>query len=318
MCGFLKTILETYHELVTGQQAVRVGETPYASSFKGDMVDWKSGKWRDLLFVAWNSVLTSIRKASMPKGSGDPHDPGEHCVKFVLTEAETQKLLQLAEKKGTAVVDLLAAGLCSAVDRWNAALSIPPGFIKIGLPVQMRGRFGSAETPVNISFILVTSRPADRRDPDIFARCLAESRMKQFRDLADVKAVKAGQTLAEAFRLLPLKTRQRMVHAFWQLPMAPMLISSFGVMWPEVQDGRPTGRSSLTRVGGVDVTEVHVMGYKHAPWTPLRIYAYTFRSRLNLLLWVANSHFVRAESEKFINIMVEGLRDDPFRVSSPS
>jgi hypothetical protein len=109
-----------------------------------------------------------------------------------------------------------------------------------------------------------------------------------------------------------------MVHAFWQLPMAPMLISSFGVMWPEVQDGRPTGRSSLTRVGGVDVTEVHVMGYKHAPWTPLRIYAYTFRSRLNLLLWVANSHFVRAESEKFINIMVEGLRDDPFRVSSPS
>jgi hypothetical protein len=96
------------------------------------------------------------------------------------------------------------------------------------------------------------------------------------------------------------------------MPVIPLLIAPFGIMWPEVRNGKLTGDSYLTRAGDLDLTEFHALPYKLGYHCPLILGAYTFRKSLNLQLISLASHFTLAETERFIKLLAEVLLDRPF------
>jgi hypothetical protein len=302
LSGFLKAILETYHRIVTGRDDLAHTRVRYASTLKEEPVPVSGSALKHALF-ALGKGTSALEPGAVPVGEGRLESSAEHWVKLILSPEETDLTVRAASQKPLAFVDIVSAALIRSVDVWNDEQGLPRRIAKIGVPVQMRGRHGPMDASVNISFILVTSPPEDRHCVRRLAASLAQSRETQFRLAADVRTACAGDALLNFFRLFPLNLRRRMTHGFWQLPFAPMLVSSFGVLWP--LQGRPgdSKRSAFTNAGDLEVSEVHILGYKHAPKSPVRLLAFTFRGRLNVVLWTSNRLLAPHEARRFSGIL---------------
>jgi hypothetical protein len=306
LCGFLKTILDNYHRLVSGEHDCRAVGAPFASTGKQSPASITGSRVQDAL-LALRQGASALGRAAIPRGGGIPGASGEHWVKLVLSEEETELASRAVFHKSFSHLDIISAALIRAVDEWNDARGFPRHTARVGAPVQMRGRHGQTEASVNISFFLSTVKPQDRRDMSALVACLARSRITQMRRAADVRSARAGDALLRFFRLFPLPLRRRMVHRFWRTPFAPLLVSSFGVLWPLPESTGFVKDSACARVGGLEVSEAHILGYKHAPNNPVRVLAYTFRRRLNATLWTSNRILTPEQAKAFSQLFRQGL-----------
>ena len=309
---FFQDLLACYHRVVTGGNPEWADQAAYSGEVKNRLVELKSGKWRDALFSVSDSIKMLINKPSIPRGSGREQGPGNHYVKCVFSREETSSIVSKQSAGRRPFMDVLVAALGTAVDEWNADLNIPRGPISICVTVQMRGRFGNPEAPSNSSSVVMKFAPGERTSPEEFGRRVAERRMEQFDGLYDARIVKATETLVDSMRRLPLTFRQRIAHSMCHMPLIPMLIAPFGLMWPEIRDGRRTGDSFLTAAGGLDLTEFHAIPYKLGYHCPLILGAYTFRGRLNLQLMSLVTHYTSSETERFMDLLVKVILDRPF------
>lgn len=308
LSAFCKELLARYHKIVTGQEP----PWPREPDLKKQKVELKRSGWRDALFFAVNSLNRYLNKPILPKGSANPQDVGVHYVKSVLTQEESDIVLAHASRFGGPFIDSLVGAVATTVDKWNAASNIPPGESVICVTVQMRGRFGETQAGSNSSSIVVKTLPGERTDPERFAGSVAHRRREQFDNMNDIRTSQAACTLTEAVRVLPLSARLRVAHFVCQMPFIPILIASFGSMWPEISDGRRTGNSYIQRAGGLDLTEFHAIPYKLGYWCPLVFGIHTFRKRLNLQFMASAGHFTRAEAERFVKLLGDVLIENPF------
>ncbi|MCX5873747.1 MAG: hypothetical protein NTY51_11035 [Deltaproteobacteria bacterium] len=315
LASFYRELLAHYHRIMTGGDPEWAHDYDPASSVKNRMVELKRTRWSDAVFFVKKSLSPYITKPTLPKGSGKLQEVGVHYVKSVLTPEQTDRVVKNVSRRGSPFIDALVGGMASAVDKWNASLNISKlGNIVICVTVQMRGRFGETEVASNSSSLIVKLRPGERTNPELFSRTVSERRQEESDSLADVRAWLAGCTLADAVRSLPLTARQRIVHFLCQMPLIPILIAPFGMMWPEIKGGRRTGDSYLKQAGGLNLTEFHTIPYKLGYRCPLILAGYTFRKRLNLGIIASANYFTRAETERFVNLLGDVLVEDPFGV----
>ncbi len=313
LAAFYRELLAHYHNIVTGREPEWTHDYDHVSNVKNRMVQLKRTRWSDAVFFVKKSLSPYITRPTLPKGRGTPQEVGVHYAKSVLTPEQTDLVTKNVSRRGSAFIDALVGGMASAVDKWNASLDISKlGAISICVTVQMRGRFGEAEVASNTSSFIVKLRPAERTNSELFSRLVSERRQEELDSLADVRAWLAGCSLADAVRVLPLAARQRIVHFVCQMPLIPILIAPFGMMWPETKGGRRTGDSYLKQAGGLNLTEFHAIPYKLGYRCPLILGAYTFRKRLNLQIMASASHFTGAETERFVDLLGNVLVEDPF------
>ncbi len=309
---FFQDLLACYHRAITGGNPEWAEQAAYSARVKNHPIELKPGKWRDALFLVRDYVRVRTNKPSIPRGSGRDPGPGNHYVKCVLSREETSGIVSKQSAARMPFMDVLVAALGTAVDEWNANLNIPRGVISICVTVQMRGRFGNVEAPSNSSSVVMKFAPGERANPEEFGQRVSEKRIEQFDSLYDARVVKATETLGDSMRRLPLPFRQRIAHSLCHMPLIPMLIAPFGLMWPEIKDGRRTGDSFLTGAGGLDLTEFHAIPYKLGYHCPLILGAYTFRGRLNLQLMSLVTHYTSSETERFMDLLVKVILDRPF------
>ncbi len=312
LSSFFKDLLASYHQILTGREPGWAGQADYPAAAKSQLAERKTGKWRDALFLAGHTVAMRASRPSIPQGTGRQQGPGNHYVKSVLTREETARVVANLSRAKRPFMDVLVGAVGTAVDEWNAALNVPRGVIAIYVTVEMRGRYGDAQAPSNSSSIVLKFGPDERADPEKFSRRVTEGREEQFDSLCDAKFVQATYTLSDVMRRLPLTARQKIAHSACQMPVIPLLIAPFGVMWPEIKNGRRTGDSYLTRAGDLDLTEFHAIPYKLGYHCPLILGAYTFRRRLNLQLMSLVSHYTSSETERLMDLLVRVMLDRPF------
>ena len=313
LASFYRELLAHYHKIMTGGNPEWASDYDPASGVKNRMVELKSSRWSDAVFFVKKSLSPYITEPTLPKGSGKPQATGVHYVKSVLTPEQTDRVAKNVYRRGSPFIDALVGGMASAVDKWNSSLNISKlGNIVICVTVQMRGRFGETKVASNSSSLVVKLRPGERTNPELFSRSVSERRRAESDSLADVRAWLAGCSLADAVRVLPMRARQRIVHFVCQMPFIPILIAPFGMMWPEIKGGQRNGDSYLKQAGGLNLTEFHTIPYKLGYRCPLILSGYTFRKRLNLGIIASASHFTRAETERFVNLLGNVLVEDPF------
>ncbi|MGC8603798.1 MAG: hypothetical protein ACP5VS_08935 [Desulfomonilaceae bacterium] len=314
LSAFYQELLAYYHRIVTDQEPEWASESLHAPSLKKGMVQRRRRIWSDALFVAKKTLSSYFARPTLPKGSAKKKEKGVHYFKSVLTPEQTNNFVNHVSRHGGPFTDGLVGGLACAVDQWNEFLNLPKGNIVICVTVQLRGRFGESEAPTNTSSLVLKFKPSERINPELFSKSVALRRQNQLDSLFDVQTWQAGCSLATAIRGLHLSVKQRIVHLVCQMPIIPILIAPFGMMWPEIKDGRRTGDSYLKQAGGLILNEFHAIPYKLGYRCPLILGAYTFRKRLNLQLMASASHFTRTEAECFMKLLAEVLVKEPFGI----
>ena len=103
---------------------------------------------------------------------------------------------------------------------------------------------------------MIKTRRPEEMSLDEVVRRFRETRAYQLRVGTDVAYHKMLETISRATSMLPFSLRGPIARFSLQVPVT-YILSNIGVMWPQVVDGRLTGRSAIDNAGGVVVDDVH-------------------------------------------------------------
>jgi hypothetical protein len=304
---FGRAVLAHYHELLTGQQPNWACEQHAMSGARKRRVELRGPNLKDF-FVELREAFTHLfEKPELPIGNGSPTDRSQHHIKRVLLEDETEQIGKLCTDKGVSLVDVLLAGTNLAIDEWNEARNAPPGMLTTSMSVNMKGRFRGLERANNSALMFFKSKPEQRKDLAAFARAIALTRIKFFRNHMDYKFVQNVSKMTSSLRMLPFHLRRRAVNFLMGRHQFSAAVTLLGVVWPETKNGKPTANTCLTHTGGISVDEVHGVGYKLLSNTPILLIVYAFRNKLNLVLHVSGTLFTSGESDAFMDIVMKNI-----------
>jgi hypothetical protein len=306
---FGRQILLEYHALVTGEKHKAGSDVFVLSSSKRRMARPRAGAWKDLAFSTVQSLIPYSPRIALPVGKGRPDNAGQHHIKRTLSAEASLRILSAAPQKGVSFVDLLAACADIAVDKWNDNRNVQPGTLTNSMTINMKGRYSGLDSPNAGGVLFFKTRPEMRTDIVSLAKVLSASRVKQLRKQLDFAYFTNVTRLANSFRMLPFETRRRLVHFFVQKHRVSVGLTFLGTVWPKMKNGKPTADTGLTEVGGLEITDVHAIGYKLLSSTPLLIIVYLFRNQINLVLAASASLLTRREGEDFLDLVIQLLLD---------
>ena len=205
-------------------------------------------------------------------------------------------------------MDISVAGINLAIDEWNKARDVTPGILTTSISVNMKGRFQGFEKANNSAVMVFKSGPEERRDPDAFAQGLAFKRRTYFNKHMDLKFFQNVSRMTSALRIFPFLSEAKDCEFFDQ----PAPVVSCGDASGNYMASRELRKSLCEHLsnhvpGGLEISEVHGVGYKLLSSTPLLLIVYAFRGRLNLMLHAKGTLFTRRESEEFMDIMMKNF-----------
>jgi hypothetical protein len=304
---FGQVTFANYHELVTGQPPDWKHEPLPVSSSRKRPVEKKQLKGQAWLASVRGTLSGFLNPPAVPLGNGDRGNDEQYQIKRVLSPKDSRELAGSTGRACASLPDRLTAATHLAVDQWNSERGIGPGTLTTSMTVNMRGRYKHLDNPNNSALIFLRSLPNERKDLNGFCRILATQRVKRFRAQSDSSYYQSLQRFNNTFRLLPFHLRQRLVSFVMSKHQVSVAITPLGVLWPTLQNGRPSGETFLKKSGALDVTEVHGLGYKLASNTRLLLVVYAFRDQVNLILASSASLFTRQESEEFMDLIMKNL-----------
>ncbi len=304
---FGRQVLAHYHENVTGQKPDWPCQQRALSSSKKKMVHPRGSNFVNFLTGFRQAMKHFFEKTTLPLGNGSASDRQEHHLKQVMSAQETESVLKLCTEKGISLVDISVAGINLAIDEWNRAHDVTPGILTTSISVNMKGRFQGFEKANNSAVMVFKSGPEERRDPDAFAQGLAFKRRTYFNKHMDLKFFQNVSIMTSALRIFPFSARRRIVNFLINRRQLSAAVTLLGTIWPQGNYENPSANTCLTSTGGLEISEVHGVGYKLLSSTPLLLIVYAFRGRLNLMLHAKGTLFTRKESEEFMDIMMKNF-----------
>jgi NRPS condensation-like uncharacterized protein len=304
---FGKEIFLNYHEAITGQRLDQSCYSLATSTSRKRKVRMRTGSWKDRVKQNLKSLTPIIGRSVLPVGTGNPEDLRQFHVKRVLPQEESQKIAAGALKGGASLLDGLVAATILSVDEWNGVRNMKPGTITTSMTVNMRGRYSGINDPNSSALLYFRFSPKDREDRKSLARAISLNRISQFRKQLDRKYYENVVRMNELTCRLPLRLRNKIIYFIAQKHQLSVAITLMGVVWPKNSDGRPSRESCLTEIGGLEVTDLHGLGYKLLSTTHVLLIVYMFNNRLNFILAASACHFTREEAESFLDLILEML-----------
>jgi len=304
---FGRETLAHYHEILTGNTPDWFFQEHAMSSSKKRMVKLKEPKFKDFMVEFREAVTHLFESPGFPAGGGSPKETKQFHAKRVLSVDETERIGKICSEKGVSLVDILVAGTNLAVDEWNTARNVTPGILTTSMSVNMKGRFEGFNKANNSALMFFKSRPDERQDLAAFARAMALTRIKFFRNHMDFKFVQNVSRMVSSFRLFPFPIRRKIVNFLMNRHQFSVAVTLLGVVWPATKNGKLTAESCLTSAGNLEIREIHGVGYKLLSNTPILLIVYAFRNKLNLVLHASGKLFTKEESDVFMDVVMKNL-----------
>ncbi len=299
--------LANYHEIIRGRKPDWAGEYYSISGSKKRRVSPKKLTVRNYLEDVRQTFQNLFKRPCLPVGSGIEQDRSQHHVKRILTEEETDLLYKTTTNHGVSLVDRFVVCANNVIDEWNLQRGLSPGLLTTSMTVNMRGRFSDVDSMNSSSLIFFKSGSSERKDTRVFARKVALTRIRHFRNQTDLKLSKNIKMMTDSFRLFPFRLRKKIISFLINRHQFSIAITVLGIFWPKMNEGRPTRESVFTRVGDLEAVEVFGVAHRMLSKTQALLLVYTFRNRLNLVLTCSASLFTRQETELFIDLLVKKL-----------
>lgn len=307
---FLRDAFRVYHRLVTGRippWAEVAGLHAQAGAMQA-IAPLSNGRFfRQVLresrrFPPWR--VAQIASAPDPS-------PGRNMVRYVFEDLAWQKALRArAKRTGGTVSDLVQAAAKLALQEWNQDRHVPQKVFAHGLAVNQRLRRPPEQIAGQgnpMSGILVPSLPEHRRDPDELLRYVIAERRRRLAEGHDIKFADFTHRLHVLGRLLPVPVRHRLLRGLLDLKLS-FFLTNLGVVWPRMENGRPTGETEIRQVGDMELVDVH-SSVGTTPNNPQALILRTFLNRFYMLFAFGRHRINDRDAAAFSKLVVQKVTD---------
>jgi hypothetical protein len=303
--SFFADVFRIYHRLVTGREPAWAGvEAMHAQAGAVQPIAPISGgrMLRETLteclkYPPWRAAHPTSQPAAKP---------GRKIVRHVIDDCALQQAWRdRARRDGGSLSDLFIAASKCALEEFNAARGGDHEIMVHGLAVNQRLRRTREETAgqgVPLGAISVASNSADRRDPESLLRRVIAERKRKMAGGHDYWLSWFGRQLIGMSRALPLGVRWPALRPFFDIRIS-FMVTNLGVVWPRMENGRPTGETSIREAGRMQLVDLHNSvgtSQKNGGTLILR----TFLDRLYLVFPFDRHKIADADAEEFARLVV--------------
>lgn len=257
---FLREVFKLYHESVTGSlpdwadvagMHAQAGDTKPVDAIS----TWDYLK-REFALRHRYPVQKAVQFATSP----EPVKKGRHIIRYIIEDPALQKALRdRARKDGGSLTDLMVSGSKLAIAEWNESRNRPIEPLIHGVAVNQRRRRNLSDIKGQgnpMSAITIPSDAKDRSDPEKLLAHVIQQRKMRLALGYDVALSNMSIKLFAFSRLFPMSIRHSFVRIINDIKISHF-ITNLGVIWPEIENGRLTGRTAITNFGDMELLDIH-------------------------------------------------------------
>ena len=220
--------------------------------------------------------------------------------RHVFSEAQTQRLRDVAARRGTTLNDLLLRDMFLAINEWNSlSRGRPRGWLRVSMPTNLRGP-GDEQMPASnfVSLTFLTRRPRALRNPrkllvGIQRETASIKRIR--RGLCFIRVIEAAQAICGEMPRLFVGRRCR----------ATAVLSNLGNIERSLAATFPHNADRI--VAGNLTLEAITTAPPIRPNTPAAFMAYSYAGRLNIAALFDRQVFTRGQARTFLREYTDRL-----------
>ena len=294
LISIFRNVFAAYHEVVTGLAPEWAKAEALPSSIAREVPSASAGPVLSDMFSegrarAKNPVLRFGRDVQITSAK-------RNIVSFRLTEDETRQAAKKAKAKGLTVNDLLSVAIVRGVDD---IMGSPEGTLSLWIPVNARAISAGQEDRSNLSTsISIDLIRLDRVNEDRLAEKIVSRRKYLLSRGHDVVSIRLLEKLLGIAYYFPVRMRTPRLRKLMTRPTT-IMSSNFGILWPRMENGRPTIDSFMTHAGGLEILDYEV-NFSTVDSVGHGIVAYTFRGRLKANFSAYEQTMDRRDAERFM------------------
>ena len=308
--AFLRDLMARYHERVTGappEWALAPSITSHAAAPK------TFARWSPLNLRQLHHQMNDIGRWTGGRvsliASEKTHDElGRTCHRAVFAEPEVVRgFRKVAARQEATVTDVLLASIARTIGAWDRERGSARDIVRAMLAVNMRQRTAMDEAEgMRLSALFLRAERPERMDGGAAIRHFRDARKLRLARGADVALYEMLEFVSRVAVRVPVRFRAPLFRRLYEVPTT-FVLSNIGVMWPRIVDGKPTGESSLTRAGNVEIDDVHSCP-SGSPAIGLTVIARSLGGKLFVNFSCDRWRFTRPEAAALTDRIVSDLR----------
>ena len=206
-----------------------------------------------------------------------------------------------ARDLGGSVSDLFVSASKLALCQWNREKGRQSDIFLHSLAVNQRPRaFNSnKKSQANLlSKVTIPSTSKDRQDPEQLLGYVTSYRRNMMDQGIDISLLRLAGTGIAISRLFPYSVRARLMRPILD-QKASMLVSNFGVIWPQIDNRKPSNKTAIQNVGQLKLTDVQ-FNVGTPKNTPLVLILLTSFEKFQMVLSAASDRVSHEDAKDFL------------------
>jgi len=257
---FTRDVFEKYHTLVKGEKPKWAGVSSLHATY-GKIEPVKPAPVWDFISDGFIENRTyPMKKAAQFISSPSKSGKGRYIVRKIIEDKNIQEALrERARKEGGSLTDLMICGSNLAIKKWNEKRGEPANIMYHGVAVNQRLRQSLKITKKQanpMSAITIPTGPEDRKDQDALLKYIINQRKEKLDKGLDIRLAQITRGLLRIGRLLPVHIRYKVLRKVLDMKISHF-VTNLGIVWPELKNGKPTGRTAVRTIGELELMDIH-------------------------------------------------------------
>jgi NRPS condensation-like uncharacterized protein len=306
--GFFRDILARYHEKVKGEKPAWL-EAAATNTARSAVVVIRPRSVRTA-FAEYATSLIKGRRSVVSMIATAQTRPilGRNMNRGVFESETLREIKNYCKRHDATLVDALLAAIFRTIGAWDREHGQErQDRINTLLAVNARHRIaGLKDQSFGMSGIPFLVRRPEDIPFDVLVEWFRDERKRQLDVGVDVSLMKLLSTVFRAAGALPVRMRAPIIRALSGFSTT-FVLSNIGIMWPEVRDGKLTGRSAFTRVGDFELDDNHACP-SLTPHVAMGIVTRTLGDRLFINYTTDQARFLPEEATELTSRITRAIR----------
>lgn len=303
---FLRTLFAEYHRLITGSNP-DWADVAGLHAQAGNVSEIRPPRWNNFFREAITQIVKYPPHKTAQPASSPSHSRGRKIIRHYFDDPVLQKALrERARQDGGTVSDLCIAAAKLALQDWNESRGKPSEVMYHGLAVNQRLRQPVSLTAVQTNPLIaigIPSRPEDRKDPQTLLHYVVHHRRRMLDTGYDVALHRLTQGMMRYARLLPISMRYPALRLVMDHPIS-FFLSNVGIVWPRIENGKPTGETAIRQIGAMELLDVHTsIGTTFN--NPIGLILRTFMGRLCFTFTIGRHRITDEDALAFTRLVID-------------
>jgi NRPS condensation-like uncharacterized protein len=257
-------LLARYHEKVTGKPpewAKTLGMA--ALKRKGGLIKpvgfgkFVLGQLNDIWF---QNNTSSLSKIACEQIKDYRKTKGRHSLRSVIDDPKLiAGLMARSEKNQATLNDLMLAVMRKTLTQWNRDRDQSAQRFRMMIITSLKGRteLSTKTAGADVSAINWVSKGHEDTDLDTLTQIFRDTRKQHLSQGLDILTNQLMKKVVSMSRIMPMRTRFKVMHAASQSVPCTYCLSNLGVVWPRYENGRPTMDSQILGAGDFVIDDIH-------------------------------------------------------------